>query len=335
MLTIAGAVERACPLCGSASASLTAYEARIDHAVLDSFAFASRKVPEYMHHRLFRCAACDLLYANPIPPADSLINAYEQAGFDSATEARHAARTYGRILDRFVDRLPDRDGALDIGAGDGAFLGELLRRGFTRVMGVEPSSAPVAAADSVVKPLIHRGAFRADLCEPSSLSVVTCFQTIEHLPDPLTVCLEAAAMLRPGGALLIVGHNRDALSARVLGRRSPIFDIEHLQLFSSRSARVLLERAGLVAIDVRPIINRYPLAYWARMAPLPARAKVAASRCLRKFPGALPLPAGNLALLGFRAVPRRAGRLGMLTASPQADAAAGGTLVDAIPASAH
>jgi len=301
MMTATSSAERVCPLCESGSASVVAHNARIDEDALDEFAFASRKVPEYMHHRLLRCTGCDVLYASPTPDPQDLLSAYDTAGFDAGAESRYAARTYARLLDGFLHRLPDRDGALDIGTGDGSFLRELLDRGFTRVMGVEASRAPVEAATDAVRPLIVNEAFRPGLSDPGSLTLVTCFQTIEHLFEPLAVCVEALRLLRPGGALLLVGHNRGALSARVLGRRSPIYDIEHVQLFSPRSARLLLERAGCVDVTVRPIVNTYPLSYWARLAPIPRRTKVAATTWLRHVRLALPLPAGNLAMYGFRA----------------------------------
>ena len=43
---------------------------------------------------------------------------------------------------------------------------------------------------------------------------------------------------------MIVCHDRRAPLNRALGARSPIMDIEHLQLFSQASARALLERTG-------------------------------------------------------------------------------------------
>ena len=86
----------------------------VDPARLDQFAFASRKLPEYMHHRLMICKTCDLVYASPVPAPDELHEAYAEAAFDSGTEAAYAARTYGRIVDRLIPRLPDLKGALDI-----------------------------------------------------------------------------------------------------------------------------------------------------------------------------------------------------------------------------
>jgi len=56
-------------------------------------------------------------------------------------------------------------GALDVGTGDGAFLGQLLANGFTDVAGVEPSAAPVAMAAPEV-----RGALLAQGAQPSGSS---------------------------------------------------------------------------------------------------------------------------------------------------------------------
>jgi SAM-dependent methyltransferase len=295
--------SRLCPLCEQQGQPELFSEARIEEGKLDSFAFASRKVPEYMHLRLVRCLRCDLVYADPAPPADDLARAYHEADFDSHEEARLASRTYGRLVDGIAARLPSRTGALDIGTGDGSFLEELYHRGFTDVVGVEPSAAPIAHADESIRSLIHHGVFTPELRESQSLSLVTCFQTIEHVRDPIEMCRHVMAMLRPGGAFLLVGHNRRAFSARVLGERSPIYDVEHMQLFSPSSARNLLKRAGFVDVTVRPIVNRYPATYWARLFPFPSGMKRAVVRQLggsRVGRALIPLPAGNMTMIGFR-----------------------------------
>jgi len=296
-------VSRVCPICGSNDQSRVFAEERFDADQWDQFAFASRKLPEYMHYRMIVCPNCDLLYANPVPPLGVLVGGYQSAGYDSGPEAEHAARTYGRLLRPILGRLPDRAGALDIGAGDGAFLKQLITCGFTDVVGVEPSEAPIAAADESVRPLIRRGVFRAEDFAKESFRLITCFQTIEHLYDPLQVCREAHGLLKPDGALLLVFHNRRALSARILGLRSPIFDIEHLQLFSRRSARNLLQTAGCQDVQIRTVRNRYPLGYWIKLFPLPGVAKRAAMTVAERTRiGRVPvaLPAGNLAAVAFK-----------------------------------
>lgn len=295
--------ERACPTCGSTDERRLFAEERLDFDALDEHAFASRKRPEHMRLRLVECPGCDLVYASPVPSPEALAQAYDVAAFDTAEEARYAAATYACELREIVARLPDRRGALDVGTGEGAFLAELLGLGFDEVGGVEPSSAPIAAADTAVAPLIEHGVFEAELREPGSLSLVTCFQTIEHVPDPAQLVRDAAALLKPGGALALVCHDRRAPVNRLLGMRSPIVDVEHMQLFSPRSVENLLRRGGLQRISTRRIRNRYPIRYWARLLPLPARPQaLLASGLERSGLGGRPvsLGVGNLLAWGIR-----------------------------------
>jgi SAM-dependent methyltransferase len=294
---------RACPVCGSTDDRDVFAAQRLDSASLDAFAFASRKRPEHMRLRLVSCPCCDLVYASPVPAPEMLARAYEAAAFDSAIEARFAARTYIRALEPLWGALPDRDGALDIGTGEGAFLRELLEAGFTGVGGVEPSTEPIAAAEPSIAARIEHGVFRADVRPAGSLSLVTCFMTIEHVPDPAVLVRDATRLLKPGGLLAIVCHDRRAPVNRLLGMRSPIVDVEHQQLFSPASIAQLLQRAGLSDVGRHPIRNRYPLRYWLRLAPLPRRGGQLAERWLeraRLADRAVTLPVGNLLAWGSR-----------------------------------
>jgi len=301
--------SRACPVCGSETATVFA-EQKIDPAALDGFAFASRKQPEYMHYRLVACPVCDLIYASPAPGPETLAGAYLTAGFDSSEESRWAARTYRSLLRPVLASLGNPQSgssgglrsALDIGAGDGAFLEELLAAGFGHVEGVEPSDAPRMSAKDPIRPFIHEGLFSPAVFEGRRFDLITCLQTIEHVHEPLALCRDAWSLLTDGGALFIVCHNRRAASAKLLGRHSPIFDVEHLQLFSPRSLRQLLGESGFTNVSVRPVFNSYPVRYWARLAPIPTGLKAKTQEALGGRLGALRvmLPAGNVAAWGYR-----------------------------------
>jgi SAM-dependent methyltransferase len=308
-------LARVCPICGSHSGSgagqgegarARARElapARVDLEALDDFAFASRKLPEYMHWQLAECPRCDLVYADLAPAPEELAALYRDADFDSRLEADFASRTYARFLPRIARSLPDTAGVLDVGTSDGAFLEELVAAGFTDVAGVEPSFAPIAAADPAIRPLIRHDIFRPDLFPSGSLRLITCFQTIEHLDDPLRFARDAHRALKPGGALFLIAHNRRALSARILGKQSPIFDLEHLQLFSPKSLRQLFRASGFDRVELRPLFNRYPLRYWARLFPFPQRLKPRLLSFLQSHPigsWAVALPAGNIAAIGYK-----------------------------------
>jgi SAM-dependent methyltransferase len=297
---------RPCPVCGPGAATEVHAEADLDPARLDGFAFASRKLPELMHYRLLRCRRCDVIYASPAPPPGGLAQAYESAEFDSAEEAAFAARSYVRHLPPLGrERL---DGVLDIGTGDGAFLAALLKAGFRKVQGVEPSSAPIRSAPPALRRRIRHGMFKASRHRAGGFGLLTCFQTLEHLHDPGALLKDAFRLLKPGGAFYTVCHSHRSLSARLLGRRSPIYDIEHLQLFSPASLRRLLESRGFVDVQVRPILNVYPLHYWMKVFPLPKALKpglIRAAKALGLGYLPIPLPAGNLAAYGVKPPARK------------------------------
>ena len=295
--------SRHCPVCSSEDQSNVFIESNVDPEKLDAFAFASRKLPEYMHHRLIACPGCDVLYASPLPEREDLARAYEEAAFDSGAEAGYASKTYARFLPEICRQIPGRSTALDIGTGDGTFLQELLAAKFERVVGVEPSSAPIAAAAPEIRPFIRQGLFHPADFKPGEFSLITCFQTMEHVDDPTALCRGAMQLLKPGGALFLIGHNRRALSAKIMGRRSPIFDIEHLQLFSKRSAREMMHRAGFKNVRVTSFVNRYPIHYWMKLSPIPMflkRAMIRGAKAIRIGYLPIPMPAGNMAIIGFR-----------------------------------
>jgi SAM-dependent methyltransferase len=296
-------MARPCPICKRADQQQLVREANLDLDRLTDASFSSRKLPEYMHCRLMRCGACDLTYASPAPAPSALEASYRDATFDAARESEYAARTYVEAL-RKANRLQPVP-ALDIGAADGAFLRELVRNGFYDVIGYEPSMAPVAAAHPDIRERLRTELFDASQIASESLGLITCFQTIEHVNDPLQLVTDMQRVLRSEGTAFLIAHDVDALSAKIMGYKSPIFDIEHLQLFNRRSAAVLMRTAGFREVAIFPIVNAYPIAYWVRLFPLPVTLKTFLLGELNGPLGwlgrrLLRLPAGNLAIIATK-----------------------------------
>jgi SAM-dependent methyltransferase len=295
--------SRSCPICGTVKKSRVFRRENFDPARLTESAFSSRKLPEYMHFRLMKCRKCDLVYASPALRGEKLAEAYRDASFDASRESEYAARTYFRYLRKRTGAKPAA--TLDIGAGDGAFLQELMRNGYVDVIGYEPSEAPIAVASDLVRPKLRKEMFDGSRIADDTFGLVTCFQTIEHVYEPLKLIREIYRVLSPSGTAFLIGHNVQALSARVLGEKSPIFDIEHYQLFSRRSAKKLMKAAGFRSVNVFPIMNSYPLSYWIKLFPLQASLKRGVLHLLStklRFLGdlAVPLPAGNLGIVAIK-----------------------------------
>jgi SAM-dependent methyltransferase len=298
---------RNCPVCGSTDRTAVRYPANFDESRLDDFAFASRKLPELMHLTLVECPGCHLLYASPALTDSFLANAYGEASYDSPEEAQYAARTYAAELPRIMKRgFPVSGTALEVGSGNGAFLPYLQKAGFVSVIGVEPSLAAVNQAAPDVRPLIRLGMFNPDDFAAGSLSLFACFQTIEHVENPRALCESAMRLLNSGGAVYLIGHDRESLVNRAMGTRSPIFDIQHQQLFSAVSLRYLLESSGFTGVEITTIRNRYPVAYWTKLLPIPRGLKAVLLWILSATRlGSLNISVnvGNLAAFGYKPRP--------------------------------
>ncbi|MCE4567103.1 class I SAM-dependent methyltransferase [Caballeronia sp. CLC5] len=273
-------MERTCPVCRASASDADAFlDERVDPSTLDSFSFASRKEPEFFNYRMVRCRKCDVVYVDRPPSQQALAQAYHEADFDSVEEANDAATAYLRELAPALRRV-ERNSALEIGTGTGVLLEGLVERGFARVVGIEPSPAAIAAAPANRRAWIREGIFQEHDYEPASFDLVCCFMTLEHVREPLEIAESVLRLLKPGGAFVTVTHDYRSAVNRLLGRRSPIIDIEHMQLFSQSSIAALLGNAGYVDVAVKPFVNRYAISYWTRLLPLNSAMKQGAMRLL-------------------------------------------------------
>lgn len=305
--------SRPCPICSSPSESAVIFlESNVDETRINSFSFASRKTPEFMNHKLVRCPVCDLVYVSEPPEQAELASGYREADYDSSEEAEDAASAYLSAMRHMLETLPSRNDALEIGTGTGALLEKFHAIGFQNLVGLEPSVAAIASAPLHRQEWIRPITFEEHEFVDHSFDLICCFMTMEHVLDPKELADGVLRLLRPGGAFVTVTHDCDSRVNTVLGRRSPIIDIEHMQLFSRTSIVELLARSGFQRIGVEGFKNRYALRYWWRLLPLPRpvhRAGAALLRVSRLDRVKIALNVGNTMCVGFAptATSRRVG----------------------------
>lgn len=272
---------RLCPGCGSHGR--LQYRSNVDLSKVTETSFSSRKVPELMHHDLHECANCRTLYTPFVADSD-LVKAYESAPLHATQESLAAATTYRELI---ASELPIHPlSVLDIGCGDGAFLSQMIDGGSEIAHGVEPSINAVSQnTDSRVTILAKT---LNELPTNHLYDAVCLFQTIEHVSQPKELVELMVSHLATDGSLYIVCHDRFSLVNRLLGRRSPIFDIEHLQLFTQNGIRQLLEANGLQIETLKRFSNSYPFTYALKL----AFPKLNTPDWLSNI--RIPFPAGNL-----------------------------------------
>lgn len=300
-MTSAGFLRRLCPACGSwtgememashrPAENLTLGDLRPLWAGLD-------KEPVFFSYR--RCGECDLLY-NPVYfTGQALADLYSELApnMDMVPRAMIAAtqRGYFDAIERAGGLKGDY---LEIGPDVGHMTVEAARRGdFGHFWLYEPNRAvhsllrTAAGTDAVT---LEGGMDDLSAVPDRSVGLAVMVHVLDHLLDPLPLLRQISAKLRPGGMVAVVTHNEGSLLRRVLGRKWPPFCLQHPQLFSPDTIRIMLELAGLERVEVKGSSNIFPSDFLVRQGA--AAVGVPLGKVpLPSFPVRLPL--GNILTL--------------------------------------
>ena len=292
-----------CAICNCEGNATERWSATIAPEAFSARVFSARRLPDRVHYRVVSCNSCGLVRSDPVASEELLARLYESSSFDYSDEVELIQATYGRALGWLERQVPRRDALLEIGCGNGFFLQQARRQGWKEARGVEPSADAVARAPAELGGAIVQDVMRSGLFAPESFDAVCLFQVLDHIAKPLELLEECLTVLRPGGCVLALNHNIAAWSARLLGERSPIVDVEHTYLYSPATMRAIFTKAGFVDPQVRSVRNTYSLSYLAQLIPLPSSIKPGLLRSLRAGGAGrikLTVPLGNLCLIARR-----------------------------------
>jgi len=187
------------------------------------------------------CSVCGVATTRPWPSDVELAEAYGEWYRPDA--GRFAGPGDGILrlsrgaLARRLDRIAPPGPVLDVGAGDGALLDALRQRG-REAVGLER----VRMRDDVRETQIvdfdeRRGEWAS----------VVFWHSLEHLRDPGAALERAAALLRPGGALVVALPNAGSWQASLFGDRWFALDIpRHLVHVPTDALVRRISGAGLI-----------------------------------------------------------------------------------------
>jgi 2-polyprenyl-3-methyl-5-hydroxy-6-metoxy-1,4-benzoquinol methylase len=273
-----------CPLCGGRDVALL-YRSNAPTRPEAQSEYRCTSSALGIHPDIVRCRACTFTFNAPSSGAVDHLAEYARVDDPEYLEQRRARRlTYGRELDR-IEALRDAGDLLDVGCYTGFFLEQARERGW-RVRGVEPSKWAAEHAQTVLGLDVFHGPVEqfAASAGAGTFDVVTLWDVLEHLEDPVAVLRSIRGLLRPDGLLAFTTHNLDRPLARLLRGRYPFFMEMHTVHLNDRTLALLLETAGFVLVAKhvhrRALRLEYLLSRLRRLGETPARAAERLARAL-------------------------------------------------------
>lgn len=237
-----GFITSACPGCGEAGAP---------SFLKQGFQYAE-------------CRECGSLFLNPRPSAARMDQFYREADsvrfwssefYRVTAENRREAmfRPRAEMIADLADRfgMPRAASLADVGAGYGLFLEEVRRTGrFSRVVAIEPTETLAAVCrdkgfDAIEKTVeaVAAGELAADM--------VTAFEVLEHVNDPLAFLTAVGRLMTPGGLAVLTTVTASGFDIRVLWDASKaVHPPHHINLMTTRGLERLVERAGLQLVEL-------------------------------------------------------------------------------------
>lgn len=233
-------VEVACPICGSRARRPL---------------FVTRDYKQAVTADLFivsRCRSCTAGYLSLRPTERELSRYYDEHFYWSYENDESTKESKEKLLALRAPQLeakaawlaplgPGR--LLDIGTMKGDFIHHMKSLDW-QVEGVEFSTKPPNVFDMPIR----YGDFLEMEFEDDAFDCITMWAVLEHVYKPAAYVGRVARLLRPGGHFIFLVTNFNS----VQGRFYEMDDFpRHLNLFTRKSARLMLRRAGLELVRER------------------------------------------------------------------------------------
>lgn len=286
-----------CAVCQRKTPTKVLYQANFREKDINFKIYTSRRIPDRLHFRIAKCKVCGLTFSNPIYSSNKIIDLYKKSANPDYQDLQNSARVYASYLKRILTDFSNKNRLLDIGCGDGFFLTEAKKLGFKELYGVEPSEEAVGHLQKGLnKKNIINNVFKKGQFKKNFFDVVCFFHVFDHVVDPNEFLKNCYDILKQGGYVVSVMHDSKALTHRILGENSPIFDIQHIYLFDKNTVKKIFEKNGFKVLRVFNITNIYSLGYWMKMFPHQFLRKIIDDKDWPLLKFNIPWRVGNMAI---------------------------------------
>ena len=205
-----------------------------------------------------RCIECGIIFYNKYDSI-RLDDLYEKDYFngvvyrDYIREVDFRVKQFREKLKLVKKYLPHSGMVLDVGCAMGFFLLVMLECNY-KAYGVDLSRYASSYARDVLRLNVHEGDLLSARLPDGFFDIITMWDVIEHLQNPLEVLAEIKRIIKSQGTLIIETLNVDSLSARILRRSWPLYNPPyHLFYYSQKTLTGVLNKIGFSLLEAIPV----------------------------------------------------------------------------------
>lgn len=262
-------LSRACPVCAAKAPAQAAIHSEVTAESLDFNALVpywNGFFKDKVFFSYVRCGSCGLLYAPTFFNDPQLEQLYGQMPPNMAEVPLAALRRTQRGYFEALKSCSNLDGGfIEVGPDIGLFTENCVREGkYDEYWLFEPNRDVLPTLSKIVEGrkyhVIH-DMFGFSHVPDHSASAAVMIHVLDHLLDPVATLRELRQKLKPGAKLLLVTHDESSLLRRLVGWRWPAFCLQHPQIYSPESMRILLEAAGFEVLQRRKTVNFFEIGF--------------------------------------------------------------------------
>jgi SAM-dependent methyltransferase len=238
-------MKRPCPVCDSDSSTLLVKRrfAKLSDALIDGYNVVS-------------CDRCGFCFADDLPGQDEFDTYYQRQSKYEFDNRGHVPSEYDTRRFPFAagivsEWLPNRKARiLDIGCANGGFLGELLKRGYLNLVGVDPSPACARNARESYGLEVVTAPISQIPSTMGKFDLVSFGSVLEHVVDLAGTIERTKKLLAPQGAIYVEVPDMTKCS---LLNDAPFqeFSVEHINFYGPISLGNLFAGHGFGPIGLR------------------------------------------------------------------------------------
>jgi SAM-dependent methyltransferase len=206
-----------------------------------------KPLENYQKAHLVKCNNCGFVFCGPIPSLKELDDCYDRYERNDYL-SKVTIKRYNELLDRF-EPYRKTNKLLDVGCGVGYFLEAAKKRGW-EVYGTEYTDQAMDICNGKgIK--MNKGKLDPSHYELGAFDIVTSFEVLEHINNPMEEVKNFYKTLRSGGLLYFTTPNFNAFERYYLKESYNIICYpEHLSYYTKSTMNRLLSDNGFEKKDL-------------------------------------------------------------------------------------